>query len=89
MFNTCQEKYMAPAGVGSWGYWDWVWTGVGVMYWWREWVGEEGRLEGLICNVSDACSMLSHTCISCYFPRFLLSVWSLTHMNIAFLMVQE
>ena len=25
-------------------------------------VAEEGRLEGLSCNVGDACSMLSHTC---------------------------
>ena len=50
---------------------------------------EEGRLEGLSCNVGDACSMLFHTCRSWYFPRLLLRVGSLTHMNIASLMVFE
>ena len=35
-----------------------------------------GRLEGLSCNVGDACSRWSHICGSWYFPRFLFNVGS-------------
>ena len=50
-------------------------------------VGEVGRLEGLSCSVGDAWSMLSHMCSSWYFPKFLFRIGSLTHMNMASLMV--
>ena len=49
----------------------------------------EGRLEGLSCNIGVSCSILSHTCGSWYFPRFLFNVGSLTLMNIASFMVLE
>ena len=52
-------------------------------------MGEAGRLEGLSCNVGDACSRLSHTCSSLYFPRFLFNVGSWIWMNIASLIVLE
>ena len=51
--------------------------------------GERGRLEGLSCNIGVSCSILSHTCSSWYFPRFLFNVGSLTLMNIASFMVLE
>ena len=55
-----------------------------------EGVGDAGRwLEGMSCSIGDACSMLSHMCGSWYFPKFLFKVGSLTHMNMASLMVLE
>ena len=54
-----------------------------------EGVGEEGRLGGLSCSIGDAFSMLPHMCRSWYFPKFLFRVGSLTHMNMASLMVLE
>ena len=59
-------------GTGSWGCpsreWEWGWNG--------------GMLEGLSCSVCMSCSMLSQTCRSWYFPRFLFNVGSLTLLTI-------
>ena len=51
--------------------------------------GGAGRLEGLHCSVEDACRRWSYMCGSWYFPRFLFSIRSCTHMNMASLMVLE
>ena len=56
----------------------------------REWGwGRQERMEGLNCNIGDACSILSHMYSSWYFPRFLFRAGSLTHMKMASLMVLE
>ena len=43
----------------------------------------------LICNAGVSCKMLSQICGSCYFPKFLLSDGSFTHMNMTSFMFLE
>ena len=52
-------------------------------------MGTGVRLDCLTCNADVSCKMLSQTCGNWYFPRFLLSKRSLTHINMAYLMFLE
>ena len=45
--------------------------------------GKGGRFDCLTCNAGVSCNMLSQTCGCWYFPKFLLSNGSFTHMNMA------